>query len=101
MEKKKTLKQRIQKNDDIYSAEEPFVKLNLPANADEVELAISRSLRRISVNARRKAFRKNSAITIIRNGRILKVHSNRKTISIGTIKKIPFEVDITKPIKIK
>jgi hypothetical protein len=37
MEKKKTLKQRIQKNDDIYSAEEPFVKLNLPANADEVE----------------------------------------------------------------
>jgi hypothetical protein len=101
MEKKKTLKQRKQKNDDIFSAEEPVVQLNLPPNADEFELAISKSLRRISVNARRKAFRKNSAVTIIRNGKILKVHSNRKAISIGTVKKIPLAVDITKPIKIK
>jgi len=101
IEKKETLKNRRNKNHDADSLEEPQIQLNLPPNSDEVELAISKSLQRISVNARRKAFRKNSAVTIIRNGRILKVHSNRKVKRIGIVKKIPFTVDINKPIIIK
>lgn len=101
MIKKETLKNRKQKKIEIDSVEEPFIQFNLSANSDEVELAISRSLRRISVNARRKAFSKNSAVTIIRNGRILKVRSNRISRRIGVVKKITFALDINKPIIIK
>lgn len=101
MEKKKTLKTRKQKKNDTDLLEEPHVSLNLSAKLTEEEKAVSNSLSRISINARRKAFRKNSAVTIIRNGRILKVLSNRKVKAIGTVKKVPIEVDVNKPIKIK
>jgi hypothetical protein len=65
------------------------------------EAAVRNSLGRISINARRKAYRKKSAVTIIRNGKILRIHSNRKVKSVGVVKKIEVEGDITKPIKIK
>jgi hypothetical protein len=67
----------------------------------EEEKAVRNSLGRISINARRKAYRKKSAVTIIRNGKILRIHSNRKVKSVGVVKKIEIEGDITKPIKIK
>jgi hypothetical protein len=101
MEKKKTLKTRKQKKTDIDLTEEPHISLNLSAKLTEEEKAVLNSLRRISINARRKAYRKKSAVTIIRNGRILRVHSNRKVKSVGVVKKIEIVVDINKPIRIK
>jgi hypothetical protein len=41
------------------------------------------------------------AVTIIRNGKILRVRSNRKVKSVGVVKKIEILVDINKPIRIK
>jgi hypothetical protein len=92
-------RKRIKHNEDLL--EEPLVKISLYVQYSEEEKAVSNSLPRISINARRKAFRKNSAVTIIRNGRILKVLSNRKVKAIGIVKKVPIEVDVNKPIKIK
>lgn len=101
MEKKKIVKtsKHVKKDDGLV--EEPNVTLIMSSKLTEEEKAVRNSLRRISINARRKAYRKKSAVTIIRNGRILKVHSNRKIKSVGIVKKLSLDVDINKPIKIK
>jgi hypothetical protein len=101
MEKKKILKTGKHDKKDAGLVEEPNVTLILPSRLTDEEKAVRNSLRRISINARRKAYRKKSAVTIIRNGRILKVHSNRKIKPVGTVKKLSVDVDINKPIKIK
>lgn len=101
MEKKKTLKIRKQKEKDTDLLKEPQVVFKLSSKLSAEEKAVSNSLHRISINARRKAFRKNSPVTIIRNGRILKVYSNRKVKQIGIVKKIDLDIDLNKPIKIK
>jgi len=101
MEKKKTYK--IVKKDTSESdiSGEPVTQFIISRVLTEEEKAVRNSLGRISINARRKAYRKKSAVTIIRNGKILKIHSNRKVKSVGVVKKIVVEGDITKPIKIK
>lgn len=81
--------------------EEPQILALRAAKLTDEEKAIRKSLRRIPINARRKAYRKNSAVTIIRNGKILRVRSNRKVRSIGVVKKIQVPVDISKPVWIK
>jgi len=101
MEKKKKLKTSKPDKKDVGLVEEPNETLILFSKLTDEEKAVRNSLRRISINARRKAYRKKSAVTIIRNGRILKVHSNRKTKPVGTVKKLTLNVDINKPIKIK
>jgi uncharacterized protein YnzC (UPF0291/DUF896 family) len=101
MEKKKiykVLKQGGRKSDNVG---EPLISLAKISKLTDEEKAVRNSLRRISINARRKAFRKKSAVTIIRNGKILKVHSNRRSKHVGTVKKIEILVDINKPIRIK
>jgi hypothetical protein len=80
---------------------EPEISWVKTSKLTDEEKAVINSLRRISINARRKAYRKKSAVTIIRNGRILRVHSNRKVKSVGVVKKIEIAVDINKPIRIK
>ena len=101
MEKKKTYKVVKNKTSESVNAEEPIVQFMKIKVLTEEEAAVRNSLGRISINARRKAYRKKSAVTIIRNGKILRIHSNRKVKSVGVVKKIEVEGDITKPIKIK
>ena len=83
------------------NVKEPQISLVKASVLTDEEKAVINSLQRISINARRKAYRKKSAVTIIRNGRILRVHSNRKVKSVGVVKKIEIAVDINKPIRIK
>lgn len=101
MEKKRIIKTSKHNKKDVGLVEEPNVSLILSSKLTDEEKAVRNSLRRISINARRRAYRKKSAVTIIRNGRILKVHSNRKIKPVGTVKKLSVAVDINKPIKIK
>ena len=101
MEKKKAhkvVKKEQGESGNVGEPVVPFMKSKVPT---EEENAVRNSLGRISINARRKAYRKKSAVTIIRNGKILRIHSNRKVKSVGIVKKIEIEGDITKPIKIK
>ncbi|MBK9391233.1 MAG: hypothetical protein IPN68_13940 [Bacteroidetes bacterium] len=72
MEKKKIIKPSKQDKKDAGLVEEPNVTLILSSKLTDEEKAVRNSLRRISINARRRAYRKKSAVTIIRNGRILK-----------------------------
>lgn len=65
------------------------------------ENAVKSNLHKISINARRRAYRKNATVTIIRNGKIIVIHSNRKVKTIGAVKKVEVKVDINKPIKIR
>jgi predicted ATP-grasp superfamily ATP-dependent carboligase len=101
MEKKKSQKVIEKANSETDNVGEPVIPFTGSKVLTEEEKAVRNSLGRISINARRKAYRKKSAVTIIRNGKILRIHSNRKVKSIGVVKKIEVEGDITKPIKIK
>lgn len=83
------------------NVKEPQISWVKASMLTDEEKAVINSLRRISINARRKAYKRKSAVTIIRNGRILRVHSNRKVKSVGVVKKIEIAVDINKPIRIK
>ena len=101
MEKKKShkvVKKEQGESGNVGEPVVPFMKSKVPTDEEK---AVINSLWRISINARRKAYRKKSAVTIIRNGRILRVHSNRKARSVGVVKKIEITVDIKKPIRIK
>ena len=101
MEKKKSRKVVSREQGETENLGEPVVQFTRSKVLTEEEEAVRKSLGRISINARRKAYRRNSAVTIIRNGKILRIHSNRKVKSVGVVKKIEVEGDITKPIKIK
>jgi hypothetical protein len=101
MEKKKTYKVVKKEPDEADNAGEPVIQFMDRRVLTEEEKAVRNSLGRISINARRKAYRKRSSVTIIRNGKILRIQSNRKAKSVGVVKKIVVEGDITKPIKIK
>ena len=101
MEKKKSHKVINKEQGEPDNLGEPVVQFTRRKVLTEEEKAVRKSLGRISINARRKAYRRNSAVTIIRNGKILRIHSNRKVKSVGVVKKIEVEGDITKPIKIK
>jgi len=81
--------------------EEPLIVLVKASELTTEEKAVRNSLNRISINARRKAYRKKSAVTIIRKGKILRVRSNRKVKFIGVVKKIRIPVDTSKPVRIK
>ena len=100
-EKKKSHKLVKQGIGESYIVEEPQISLIKASKLTSEEKDVRNSLRRISINARRKAFRKKSVVTIIRNGKILRVHSNRKVKSVGIVKKIKIPLDINKPIRIK
>jgi hypothetical protein len=84
-----------------FILEEPQILAIRDSKLTDEERAIRKSLQRIPINARRKAYKKNSAVTIIRNGMILRVRSNRKVKSIGVVKKNQIPIDISKPVKIK
>jgi hypothetical protein len=101
MEKKKIQKGVKKGRSESNNVEEPQILLVKSSKLTIEEKAVKNSLRRISINARRRAYRKKSAVTIIKNGRILKIHSNRKVKSVGIVKNIAIEVDINKPIRIK
>jgi hypothetical protein len=101
MGKKKLHKVAKKEQDESDYLGEPVIPLARSKVLTEEEKAVRNSLGRISINARRKAYRKKSAVTIIRNGKILRIYSNRKVKSVGIVKKIEVEGDITKPIKIK
>ena len=101
MEKKKTHKVVKKETGESDNVGEPVIQFMKSKVLTEEEKAVRNSLGRISINARRKAYRKKSAVTIIRNGKILRIHSNRKVKSVGVVKKIEVEGDLTKPIKIK
>jgi hypothetical protein len=101
MEKKKSQKGIKKEQVESDNIGEPMIQFMKSKVLTEEEKAVRNSLGRISINARRKAYRKKSAVTIIRNGKILRIHSNRKVKSVGIVKKIEVEGDITKPIKIK
>ena len=101
MEKKKTYKVVKKSPDESDNAGEPVIQFMKSKVLTDEEEAVRNSLSRISINARRKAYRRKSAVTIIRNGKILRIHSNRKAKSVGIVKKIEVEGDISKPIKIK
>jgi hypothetical protein len=58
-------------------------------------------LHRVSINARRRAKRRNAAVTVIRNGKIIKYLPGKKGKAIGDVKKYPINIDISKPLKIK
>src|SRR5258708_3087100 len=64
------------------------------------EKAVAEKLHRISINARRKAYRKNAAVTIIRNGKIIKIYRNGKKKIIGTLRKVRLALNTGKSIKI-
>jgi hypothetical protein len=101
MEKKKShkvVKQGLNESDHVGEPVSQFEKRSV---LTDEEKAVRKSLQRISINARRKAYRKKLAVTIIRNGKILRVRSNRKVKSVGVVKKIEILVDINKPIRIK
>jgi hypothetical protein len=99
--KKKPLKVVKLAREESNNVKEPQISLVKASMLTDEEKAVINSLRRISINARRKAYKRKSAVTIIRNGRILRVHSNRKVKSVGVVKKIEIVVDINKPIRIK
>jgi hypothetical protein len=101
MEKKKSHKKVEKVKAESNNVAEPLIPYAPGKVLTEEEKAVRNSLGRISINARRKAYRKKSAVTIIRNGKILRIHSNRKVRSVGIVKKIAIVGDITKPIKIK
>ena len=101
MEKKRTYKVVKKSTYESDNAGEPVIHFMKGKVLTDEEEAVRNSLSRISINARRKAYRKKSAVTIIRNGKILRIHSNRKAKSVGIVKKIEVEGDISKPIKIK
>ena len=100
MEKKKTYKVVKKEPSDLDNAGEPVIQLMKGKELTPEEKAVRNSLNRISINARRRAYRRKSAVTIIRNGNILRVHSNRKVKSIGIVKKIQIPIDISKPFRI-
>jgi len=101
MEKKNIYKVVKKEPGESDNAGEPVIQFMKIKVLTEEEKAVRNSLGRISINARRKAYRKKSAVTIIRNGKILRIHSNRKVKSVGVVKKIEVQGDLTKPIKIK
>ena len=68
--------------------------------ADE-ENELLEKLHRVSINARRKAFRHNAPVTIIRNGKIIKIYLNKHERVLGIVTPVPLTVDIQKPIRIK
>jgi len=98
MTKEKKLRTRNTIGKSVEVAEEPNVSMKTSSSLTKEELAVRNSLQRISINARRKAFRKNSPVAIIKNGKILLVQHNRTIKSLGVVKKMPIEVDINKPI---
>jgi len=100
-EKKKPYKKVKRVRDVPNTDKDPQLLLDNASELNDEEKAVINILSRISINARRRAYKRNSPVTIIRNGRILKVHSNRKVKSVGVVKKIKFMVDINKPIKIR
>jgi hypothetical protein len=100
MEKKKTYKVVKKDPSDLDNVGEPVIQLMKGKELTLEEKAVRNSLNRISINARRRAYRRKSAVTIIRNGKILRVHSNRKVKSIGIVKKILIPIDISKPFRI-
>jgi hypothetical protein len=101
MEKKKSHKVVKQGQNESDHVDEPVFQFEKRSVLTDEEKAVRKSLQRISINARRKAYRKKSAVTIIRNGKILRVRSNRKVKSVGVVKKIQIEIDITKPVRLK
>jgi hypothetical protein len=65
------------------------------------ENAVKKKLHRVSINARRRAYRRKAAITIIRNGKIIKVYRSGKEKIIGTLRKVRLAFKPGKSIKIK
>ena len=98
--RKKSLRKTKNGSDGPAILEEPQILTIRTSNLTE-EKAVRSSLRRIPINARRKAFSNNSSVTIIRDGKILKVDFNRKVRTVGVVKKIQIPIDISKPVRIK
>jgi hypothetical protein len=99
--RKKSLRKTKKGSDRPAILEEPQILTIRSSNLTEEEKAVRSSLRRIPINARRKAFSNNSAVTIIRDGKILRVHCNRKARKVGVVKKNQIPIDISKPVRIK
>lgn len=72
-----------------------------PENISNEEKAVLNEISRVSINARRRAYNNNASVTIIRNGKILRINSKRKEQVVGKVKKTPIKIDTTKPIRIK
>lgn len=65
------------------------------------ERRVLKEIASVSVNARKRAFRRNASVTVIRNGKILRIKSKEKPKVIGVVKRASIKVDTTKPIRIK
>jgi hypothetical protein len=77
------------------SVKEPQLDL---ANEDKVLIS---KLHRVAINARLRARRKKTEITVIRKGKIIKYLPGKKAKKIGDVKKYATSIDFTKPLKIK
>ena len=65
------------------------------------EKAVRNKVARVSINARKRAFSKNASVTIIRNGKIIRIAADRKERVLREIPKKQIHVDINKIIRIK
>ena len=65
------------------------------------ENTVLKEIASVSVNARKRAYRKNASVTVIRNGKILRLKSKEKPKLVGVVKRTAIKVDTTKTIRIK
>ncbi|MBK5285042.1 MAG: hypothetical protein JJE25_06535 [Bacteroidia bacterium] len=79
----------------------PVKRIKKQEELTEEERNLENQISRVSVNARRRAYSNNASVTVIRNGKIIRISAGKKERVIGKVHKTRITVDVTKPIRIK
>ena len=65
------------------------------------ERSVSNRIMRVAINARRRAYNNNASVTIIREGKIVRINPAGKEEVIGRVRRNLLNVDVHKPVRIK
>ena len=71
------------------------------ASDKKAEQVLESRIKKVSVNARRRAIYNNAPVTIIRNGKIIRISTGKKETVLGKVRKPRLTVDVTKALRIK